>query len=151
LLRSILEGFQNIKLATEGSVRRMVTQWKSGTGSDARLLDFALDELSDGQRVLLGLAALAAGPDNEETTLFLDEPDNFVALPEVQPLLMAMRQRKGLQLIVISHHPEIINLQAREHGLVFERERLGPTRVRRFTPDPDSTLTPAEIVARGEE
>jgi len=72
-------------------------------------------------------------------------------LAEIQPLLMSMRLRPDLQLIVISHHPEIINLQAREHGLIFERQHLGPTRVRLFAADADSSLTPAEIVARGEE
>ena len=59
--------------------------------------------------------------------------------------------RPELQILVISHHPEIINLQAREHGLVFERQNLGPTRVRPFAADEESSLTPAEIVARGEE
>ena len=64
---------------------------------------------------------------------------------------MSMRMRPELQVLVISHHPEIINLQAREHGLVFERQGLGPTRVRPFVADEQTSLTPAEIVARGEE
>ena len=148
-LRSILDGFYTLDLKTEGASRRLSTRWRSGP--DARTIEFMLDELSDGQRVLLGLAMLAAGPDGEETTLLLDEPDNFVALAEVQPLLMSMRLRPELQVLVISHHPEVINLQAREHGLVFERQNLGPTRVRPFEADEQCSLTPAEIVTRGEE
>ena len=148
-LRDILDGFQTLDLKTEGASRRLTTRWRSGP--DAKAIEFTLDELSDGQRVLLGLAMLAAEPEGEEMTLLLDEPDNFVALAEVQPLLMSMGRRPELQLLVISHHPEIINLQAREHGLVFERQSLGPTRVRPFEADEQTSLTPAEIVARGEE
>jgi predicted ATPase len=150
-LRAILDGFHTLDLKTEGGSRRLTTRWRSGTEPEGRTLDFTLDELSDGQRVLLGLAMLAAEPEGEDLTLLLDEPDNFVALAEVQPLLMSMRLRPELQLLVISHHPEIINLQAREHGLVFERQGLGPTRVRPFVADEQTSLTPAEIVARGEE
>lgn len=150
-LRAILDGFQRLDLKTEGASRRLTTRWRSGTEPDAKTLDFTLDELSDGQRVLLGLAMLASEPGGEDLTLLLDEPDNFVALAEVQPLLMSMRMRPELQLLVISHHPEIINLLAPEHGLVFERQNLGPTRVRPFATDEQSPLTPAEIVARGEE
>ena len=146
--QEILPGFHSIRLVAEGNGRRLVTQWKAEP--DAPTLDLALDELSDGQRVLLTLAALASEPEGEVSTLFLDEPDNFVALTEIQPLLMSLRARAGLQLIVISHHPEVINLQAAEHGLVFEREGLGPTRFRPFSAPADTALTPAEIVARGE-
>jgi ATPase subunit of ABC transporter with duplicated ATPase domains len=150
-LRAILDGFHTLDLKTEGASRRLTTRWRSGTEPDAKTLDFTLDELSDGQRVLLGLAMLAAEPGGEDLTLLLDEPDNFVALAEVQPLLMSMRLQPELQLLVISHHPEIINLLGPEHGLVFERQNLGPTRVRPFAADEGSALTPAEIVARGEE
>ncbi len=149
-LREVLPGFHNLRLATEGSSRRLMTVWQV-PGAGAPPLEFGVDELSDGQRVLLGLAMLAAEPGDDDTTLFLDEPDNFVALGEVQPLLMALRARPRLQLVVISHHPELINLQAAEHGLVLERETLGPSRVRPFHAPESSPLTPAEIVARGEE
>jgi len=147
LLSEVFDGFHSLKLVTEGRSRRLVTRWKSSSGT----VDFDLDELSDGQRVLIGLAALAAAePSPAGTTLLLDEPDNFIALDEVQPLLMSLRDRTNLQFLVISHHPEVINLQAREHGLVFERHNLGPTQVRAFKAPDDSTLTPAELVARGE-
>jgi ATPase subunit of ABC transporter with duplicated ATPase domains len=149
-LREVLPCFHNLRLATEGSARRLVTLWQhSEAGSPP--LEFGVDELSDGQRVLLGLAMLAAEPGEDDTTLLLDEPDNFVALGEVQPLLMALRMSPKLQLVVISHHPEVINLSAVEHGLVLEREQLGPTRVRPFQAPENSPLTPAELVARGEE
>lgn len=150
-LRSILDGFFTLDLRNEGGQRRLWTRWKSGAGAEANTMDFPLDALSDGQRVLLGLAVLAADSEDKEMSLLLDEPDNFVALAEVQPLLMSMRQLPKLQLLVISHHPEIINLQARDHGLVFERESLGHTRVKPFVANANSSLTPAEIIARGEE
>jgi predicted ATPase len=147
-LRSVLRGFQNIRLTQEGTTRRFMTTWKDTSGAS---IDYALDELSDGQRVVIALALLAAEPSADGTTLLLDEPDNYVALAEIQPLLMQLRLRPGLQLLVISHHPEIINLQAPDHGLVFEREGTGPTRIHPFAAPPGTTLTAAEIVARGEE
>jgi len=149
-LRASLDGFYTLDLTrTDDGPRRLDTRWRKNDA--AKPITFALDELSDGQRVLLALTMLANESEDTDTTLLIDEPDNYVALSEIQPLLMAMRDRDNLQLIVISHHPEIINLQALEHGLVFEREQLGPTRVRKFEPDAQSILTAAEIVARGEE
>jgi len=146
-LREVLDGFRTIDLKTDaGTAKRFWTKW-DGVGSEP--LSFRLDELSDGQRVLMGLAMLASGPLRDHSTLLLDEPDNYVALPEIQPLLMSLRGRPELQMIVVSHHPEVINLQAKDHGLVFWRDNNGPTRVRPFSSD--STLSPAEVVARGEE
>src|SRR5262249_33528260 len=64
-LRSVLEGFHTLDLRTEGSSRRLTTRWRTGPAADARTMEFTLDELSDGQRVLLGLALLSAEPGGE--------------------------------------------------------------------------------------
>ena len=56
-----------------------------------------------------------------------------------------------LQLIVASHHPEIIDLMARDYGYVFERDdALSPVKVRRFVVPESSSLRASELVARGE-
>jgi len=52
---------------------------------------------------------------------------------------------------LISHHPEIINLLASEHGVVFSRTGLGPVRAETYRPDRLGTLRPAEQIARGWE
>jgi hypothetical protein len=84
-------------------------------------------------------------------TLCLDEPDNFVALSEIQPFLLALREQVGLQTLLISHHPEVINLLAPGSGLQFERVSGGPVRVSPFQAPPDTAVPAAELVARGWE
>ncbi len=162
-LRKILPGFQSLHLTAEGDARLLKATWarpaegSGGSGAwpvvseQGGAVQYLLDELSDGQRVLIGLATLIFALGTEPATLCLDEPDNFVALREIQPLLAILDDRPHIQLLAASHHPEVINLLARDHGLVFERKDGGPARVRKFDVSSDTMLTPAEVVARGEE
>jgi ATPase subunit of ABC transporter with duplicated ATPase domains len=87
-------------------------------------------------------------------TVFIDEPDNFVSLREIQPWLLAAEEavedHHG-QLILISHHPEILNQWAQEYGLRFFREDNGHVRTEKFRTDPDGNLQPSELIARGQE
>jgi len=87
-------------------------------------------------------------------TVILDEPDNFVSLREIQPWLLAaedaVEESKG-QLILISHHPEIMNYWAREYGLLFSREENGHVRTKAYREVADTGLDPAETIARGWE
>jgi ATPase subunit of ABC transporter with duplicated ATPase domains len=49
---------------------------------------------------------------NRGDTVFLDEPDNFISLREIQPWLLAAEEAvedHSGQLILISHHPETLN------------------------------------------
>jgi predicted ATPase len=78
-----------------------------------------LSQLSDGQAVLLILYSFFAfleyqssnDPDPAITpVLLLDEPDCFLSLREIQPLLLtldSMLLHQSVQLILISHHPEV--------------------------------------------
>jgi len=85
-------------------------------------------------------------------TVFLDEPDNFISLREIQPWLLAaeeaIEEHDG-QLILISHHPETLNQWAKEYGLQFFREENGHVRTEKFKPDQDGKLQPSELIARG--
>jgi len=121
-----------------------------GSESPRRGFPVAFHELSDGQRVLICLYALLDFLVKGNACLFLDEPENFIALPEIQPWLMELGDRiqdRGGQVVLVSHHPELIDYLAPELGLVFEREGPGPVRVRKYAPDP--VLSPSEKVARG--
>ncbi len=87
-------------------------------------------------------------------TVIFDEPDNFIALREIQPWLTAAEsviEDNEAQLFVISHHPEFINQWASDHGIQFVREGVVPVRVREFSVESGITLSPAELVARGWE
>lgn len=113
-------------------------------------LDF--NELSHGQQSLIALYALLHFVVREGTTLCIDEPDNFVALAEIQPWLFGIQDHVedlGAQVLIASHHPELLNMLAPDHGIVLERNEAGATTARRYSEDPESELTPGEQVARG--
>jgi ABC-type glutathione transport system ATPase component len=115
---------------------------------------FFFHELSDGQRCLICLYTILHFLLAKGATVLLDEPDNFVALREIQPWLMAatdISEEANAQLLLISHHPEILNQWAPGGGVQFVREGGGPVRVVEFRGDPTSPLTPSELVARGWE
>lgn len=148
-LRAVMPGLYGLRLRDSGrseAGRKLVTEWRL---PDGKKITYDFDELSDGQRALIALYTLLYAGGDEPTTIAVDEPDNFVALSEIQPWLGALSERPALQAILISHHPEILNMHALDAGIVFRRDDGGPTRVERFSADPGETLTPAELIARG--
>jgi predicted ATPase len=149
-LREIIPGFDALNISSFGpSLRSLEVRLYDG-GSPASTIGFTFDELSDGQRVLICLYAVMHFVVEGQSCLFLDEPENYLALPEIQPWLMELRGRiedRGGQVIMISHHPEIIDYLAPELGLVFERVGVGPVRVRNY--EPHEVLPPSEQIARG--
>ena len=118
--------------------------------------EYLLSELSEGQRVLVGLYAVLHFATKRGATVCFDEPDNFIALKEVQPWLSRMLDRvdddvDAAQVLIASHHPELLNRMAFKEGLLLDRPRGGATCVRHFD-DPASTgLSASELVARGWE
>jgi len=131
-------------------LRALWTRGANGSGSSATD-EYTFEELSEGQRAIIGLYTLLHFLSGSGATLCLDEPDNFVALSEIQPFLLALRDQERIQTLLISHHPEVINLLAPGSGLWFERVSGGPVRVRPFQAPPDAAVPAAEIVARGWE
>lgn len=113
---------------------------------------YSFGELSDGERCLIVLYTLLQLLNDSEVSLCLDEPDNYLALQEIHPWLLAVEQAASSndsQALLVSHHPEIIDFLAREYGLCLERSHNGPTRARpfEFTEDPD--MADSRKVARG--
>jgi ATPase subunit of ABC transporter with duplicated ATPase domains len=151
----VLQGFDRFEFVAEGDQFRLITHWRStshlGSAPNGATQRYDLGELSDGQRLILVLSALVEIAGHRELALILDEPDNYVALQEIQPLLLSLMDIPTLQLIVVSHHPEIIDLMAKDYGYVLAREGdLGPVRVKRWAA-PHGTMLPAsELVARGD-
>jgi len=151
ILRKVLDGFYSIRMEKVGSeARAFIVVFE---GEDGRY-EMKLDELSDGQRALIALYALVylAG---EQDILFLDEPDNYLALAEIQPWLMALSDTCGIrprQAVICSHHPELIDYLGREAGVLLKRQRSGSIITRRLSEIPlDSGLKLSEIIARGWE
>jgi predicted ATPase len=147
----IMPGFESLDLRSAGANLRTLAARFCFRGPDSqRSYEVSFAELSDGQRVLICLYALLNFLVERNACLFLDEPENYIAIPEIQPWLMELRDRiedRGGQVILISHHPEMIDYLAPELGLVFERAGPGPVRVRPYTSEP--SLLPSEQIARG--
>lgn len=160
VLRRVFSDFAELRLSQAGEARRLrvhlLTRRNDGAGGGARTSGFDYDfaELSDGQRALITLYALIELGVRRGATVAIDEPDNFVALVELQPWLAALREAiedGGGQALLISHHPEVINYLAADSGMLFERQDGGPVQVRRWPDRADSGLTAAETLARGWE
>jgi predicted ATPase len=152
-LSETLDGFVSLQLDAAGASTRVLRANFLQAGK--KKFPYPLSDLSDGQRCLIALYMvlhfLIAKQDN---TVFIDEPDNFVSMREIQPWLLAaedaVQENKG-QLILISHHPEILNHWAQEFGLRFFREENGHVRTEKFKTDRDGLLQPSELIARGWE
>ena len=150
-LEESLNGFQTLRFSTEhGGVRKL----RADFSAEGKKVLLSLSELSEGQRMLIGLYMVLHFVVAKGHTVFIDEPDNFISLREIQPWLLqaeaAAQDNKG-QLILISHHPEILNQWAQECGLRFFREENGHVRTEPFKTDPDGLLQPSELIARGWE
>jgi predicted ATPase len=155
-LAELWEGFDGLKLEKAGETVRLLKarfRYRPDDGQDDLLAEYNFDELSDGQRDLIVLYSLLGyASRSKQALLCLDEPVNFVALAEIQPWLGALveaAEDQDFQVLLASHHPELVDYLAPERSVQFERVRGGPTRVREFPTEPGSRLTPSEILARG--
>ena len=150
-LREALDGFSSLRLEVAGEDRLLFAVFDRATESNIR---FRFKQLSDGQRCLVCLYVILHFVVAKGHTVIIDEPENFISLAEIQPWLMkvtdTVEERKG-QVLLFSHHPELINQWAANHGVQFVRDGVGPVRVEPFHGDPNSSLPPAELVARGWE
>ncbi len=158
-LRDAIGGFVSVDLPEAGLGNRVLrlrlTLDENGDGKTTPYWFYNFDELSDGQRVLVGLYAVLHFALKNEATICFDEPDNFIALRELQPWLTKVLNRVddnvGAQVLIASHHPELLNRMAFQDGLLLDRPDGGGVRVRRFDDSDKTGLSPAEIVARGWE
>ena len=157
-LAEVLPGFAGLKLSARiGDYRELLATFSQGT--DGTSYSYSFDQLSDGQRALIVLYTLVFGtvPDSGSRadsrtiprTLFFDEPDNYVTLPELQPWLAELEDGAGdtlPQVVLISHHPEALDFLA--HNTIWLAR--GPENHTRIVePTNDTGLPMSEIYARG--
>ncbi len=151
-LSEALDGFASLQLEAAGEGVSLLTAKFSVAGGGN--CSFRFQELSEGQKCLICLYAILHFVIANDFPVLIDEPENFISLREIQPWLTAASEMidegKG-QLIIISHHPEIMNQWAPDYGVNFSREGNGPARVSKFSGDPESCLSPSELIARGWE
>ncbi len=150
-LRDTVPGFHAFKLEQAGKHRILKVGFSSDLENSSPIF-FDFEQLSDGQRVMIVLYSLLLGLQDLGHTVFLDEPDNYVALPEIQPWLMELNDVCGEgfpQAVLISHHPELIDYLGPECGKWIERDSLGPARVKKLPEQIEKGLRLSEQIARG--
>jgi predicted ATPase len=146
-----MPGFHAFRLIQAGK-KRILQVGFIGKKSDSVPIYLDFEQLSDGQRVIIILYSLLFGLKDLDYTLLLDEPENYVSLPEIQPWLMELNNVCGenfRQVILISHHPELVDYFGPENGVWIEREPTGPTRMQKLPIDENSNLKLSEQMARG--
>jgi len=97
--------------------------------------ELPLKALSDGEKCFfLGAVLLAANQCYGPLFACWDEPDNYLALSEISPFVMALRRafhKNNGQILVTSHNGEAIQRFSEENTWVLgRRSRLEPTVIR---------------------
>ena len=152
VLGAALPGFDSLSLTESGENARALKVAFRGATDEHRIDTYGFTQLSDGQRALIALYCLIFLSKSRRTSLFLDEPDNYLALREIQPWLVAVAEHCGdtlEQAVVVSHHPATIDYMAGAKGRWFYRDANGPVRV---SSEPERTvdgISLSETVARG--
>ena len=150
-MREALPGLKTINLRALYKTGKL---WEARFMIDGKEGGIALDELSEGQICLAVLYAILHFTLHSAATVALDEPDNYLALSEIEPYLHELEdatELKGGQLFVISHHPEVYRQWARDSDKChyFELTGSGKFATRVIDWDEYPGIAPAEVVARG--
>ncbi|MEH2297832.1 MAG: ATP-binding protein [Nostoc sp.] len=155
VLKDVLDGFVSFQFE-QFSEKYRTLKLKFSTNADrTKTFDYYLGELSDGQKVMIALYTVLYCTQSEDYTLCIDEPENFLALPEIQPWLVQLYDlcsEQKIQALLISHHPELINyLLASPIGYWFERQSNAPVRVKKISNEvaENTGLPVSELIARG--
>jgi energy-coupling factor transporter ATP-binding protein EcfA2 len=130
-LKQVMPDLKDIKNPLIGKdARSLEVQFSNDLGNVT--IPFA--DLSDGEKCFMICAmVLAANDAYGPLVCFWDEPDNYLALPEVGHFIIALRKafQSGGQFITTSHNPEGIRRFSEENTLILYRENhLEPTKIR---------------------
>jgi len=132
-LKQLMPDLKDIKNPVIGKdSRSLVIQFSNDQGN----MGVPFEDLSDGEKCFMICALVLAANDAYGPVLcFWDEPDNYLALPEVGHFVLALRKafQSGGQFIATSHNPEAIRRFSDENTLVLHRRNhLEPTIVRKL-------------------
>ncbi len=152
-LRGTISGFDSLKLVTAGKEKILQVGFKNGQEGKKDSIFFDFSQLSDGQKVMIILYTLVIGLKDLGYTLLFDEPENFVALAEIQPWLMELNDNcqdgSIQQSILISHHPDLIDYFGADCGKWIEREPLSHSRVKPLPSISEYKMNVSEQISRG--
>lgn len=145
------DGLESFQLLKVGESSRMLNLEFRCEGSSRQSYPQSFGQLSEGQRCLVALYLILHAAVKPGATICIDEPDNFLALREIQPWLVHLKDRAedtGAQLFLISHNTEVINYMAPHHGTWFYREQGGRVQTKPFGTLETGLYTAAEVIAR---
>ncbi|MDR3718934.1 MAG: AAA family ATPase [Bryobacteraceae bacterium] len=130
-LRQVMPDLVDIKNPVIGkNSRSLIVQFSSDQGT----LKLPFEDLSDGEKCFMICAlVLAANVAYGPLLCFWDEPDNYLALPEVGHFVLALRKafQSGGQFIMTSHNPEAIRRFSEDNTLfLYRKNHLEPTIIR---------------------
>ncbi len=152
LREGMLPGLELFQMESDGAMQVA----KAIFEDKGKHVPFRLDELSAGQRAMVILEHALAVTKAWRSSVVVDEPANFLALAEIQPLLLRLQNTADegeAQAIMTSHHPVAYDLLAERSGWWLERTPLGstvPSRVSEVIEgSKDSAVPLSELVARG--
>lgn len=150
LLQKIWPDFKSLSLQDVG-LNAKVLQLRfenAGNGNSGKLF-FA--QLSDGEKALIGLYMVRAALETGAVqAVLIDEPDNYVGLPELQPWVLSLMALldDSHQAILVTHHPEVLSSAGAESGRYLWRDNhTSPTRIGALN-IPEG-MSPGEAIARG--
>ena len=150
-------GFNGLRLErVSHEVRALMFSFDQEASNSKHSYELKFDEMSDGQRALVVLYGLIHLTRGQGYTLLIDEPENYVALREIQPWLMSLEDACGdtlPQAVIASHHPELIDYLGRENGILLQRETSGVITARRLDTrsETEGGVELSELFARGWE
>ena len=151
-LAEIMPGFDSLALAESGEKARALRAVFSEPGRGKDKNRYAFHQLSDGQRSLIALYSLLFLAGDEKMSLFVDEPENYLSLREVQPWVVSASDALGEtleQVAIISHHPVTIDYLADGNAKWFYRDGEGPVRIADEPEASSDVLAVSELIARG--
>jgi predicted ATPase len=148
-MRDIFPEFDYFVIEQAGQAKVLQVEFKNKFNKK-KPIKYYLHELSEGQKVLIALYTLIyCTPDN--SLICIDEPENFLALPEIQPWLNTLQDQcreRNIQIILISHHPSLISLLATNSGYWFSRQD-NHTRIEKIAKPDENGLSLAQLIEMG--
>lgn len=142
-IKGPLPGLVVLKSREAGEQRELRALFGVGDST----VEYSLDELSDGQRQLLALYLLLQRLERD-SVVFLDEPDNYLSIREIQPWLAELdrvAEETGAQVFVVSHQGEAMDYLASRSAFMFTRSDGRATKVAAL----DDAALPSEVVLYG--
>lgn len=141
-IRKCLPEFQDIRFktvapTTNSNDKRTFKKW--GLFSEVSKMTYWAEELSEGVLYFVALLCIIHQP-NPPKLLLLEEPERGIhprRIKEVMDFIFNLSQSKGIQIIMTSHHPYVLNEfeDIPEAVFVFDKDEDGATQVRNLQKD----------------